>query len=72
MPSSARKTSLSRNPLHKFCLEKFDGNISSNISRSSAGQADESDDSHFQTDEVSFAFNALTHFDFLISEFGPM
>jgi len=41
-------------------------------SRSSNSQADESDDCYFQTDEISLAFEALTHFDLAINQFGPI
>jgi hypothetical protein len=52
-------------------FRNFGRKIGPVIIRSSAGQADESDDCRCQTDEVSFAFQALTHFDFAVTQFGP-
>jgi len=40
--------------------------------RSSAGQADKSDDRCFQSDELSTVIDALTHFDFGVSHVGPI
>jgi hypothetical protein len=40
--------------------------------RSNSGQADESDDCSYQSDEVSVGSTASTHFDFTISHVGPI
>jgi hypothetical protein len=59
-------------PLTDVWFTKYGAKMELRKSRSSNSQADESNDFYFQTDEISLAFEALTHFDFAVNEFGPI